>query len=910
MHSTVSTKLLVPETISPLVIRPELMARFDQGLQRRLTLVVAPAGYGKTTSTAMWLHSLHERESAIHGAPAATTRTAWYALDEEDDEASTFFTRFVAVIDAAVPKQLAPLATGLSIQELTRGQLAHLLAEACLKLPEPVVLVLDDYHLITDPEIHATIEFLVRYAWSKLHLVIVTRHDPPLPIPRLRARREVFEIRSTTLRLSEEETTRFVESRLDPPPPAAFITLLHERTEGWITGIQLAVAAAYERDDLSQFALDFQHHGSVHVMDYLFDELLDRASEEIKEFLLKTSLLARFNVDLAAFVLQTEAAACRCIIEQLRRQNLFVVALDTEQTWVRYHRQFQAMLASRAQIMFGVGFASRIRLAAASWLTEHGWIDEALAQYLADQAWEAAADLVTANCHRLQNREEWHLLWHRIAQLPEETVARRPALRLAQAWILQVQNRNRAIPGLVEQAAAALSADATGDESAHQLWAEIYALSGSWIFPDTPVAQRLENLQIALDRLPAPDYAWIRGFIYIQIAYLRVGLGQRDLAQQELMREIHVHAVGAKSYLVRLYHALTMLTYLDGSLAELQQVAERYQELASGNSLSMAWAWARYGQAWAYYQSCAMEQAWAALLPIFQRPYDAHLQNVCLALAIVVPVAAELGHEQQAESLLEQIKSVAAARESVAAADEVLSLMAQAELLWGDESAALVWADRFNQRFSQILSEHHSSPGLTIQVLVLAKIVLAAGSSTQIRRAIEPLRAYTQRAQQTGSIVHVIQGMVLLACCCWRTDQTKEALAWLQQSVEIGVAREYRRVFFEQGRDVAPMLYSMPERNDQGSAVARLLRDYLALGIVSPQRPIGADISGEYLTERELEILDLMAEHLSNKEIARRLDISPFTVRNHSCNIFSKLNVATCRQAVTRARSLGLLSTT
>ena len=910
MHSTVSTKLLVPEIASPLVIRPGLMALFDHGLQRRLTLVVAPAGYGKTTSVAMWLQSLRDQESASRREPTATTRMAWYALDEEDDDASTFFTRFVAAIEAAVPNQLAPVATGLTIHELAPGQHAHLLADACLKLSEQVVLVVDDYHLITHPEIHATIEFLIQYAWSKLHLVIVTRHDPPLSIPRLRARREVFEIRSAALRLSEEEATRFIESQLDPPPPAAFITLLQERTEGWITGLQLAVAAAHVHDNLPQFLLDFQRYDSVYILDYLFDEVLDRASDEIKEFLLKTSLLTRFDANLAAFVLQTDAAACQRMIEQLRRQNLFIVVLDTEQSWIRYHRQFQAMLAGRAQIILGVDFTSRIRLAAAAWLVEHGWIDEALAQYLADQAWNAAAELVTADRHRLQNREEWQLLWHRIAQLPEETVARRPALRLAQAWILQVQNRNSAIPGLVEQAAAALPADATGDESAHQLWAEIYALRGSWIFPDTPAVQRLEYLQAALDRLPAPQYAWIRGFIYIQMAYLRVGLGQRNLAHQDLIREIHAHAVGAKSYLVRLYHALATIAYWDGSLAELQQVAKRYQELASGSSLPMAVAWARYARAWAYYQNCAMEQAWAVLLPIFERPYDANLQSVCLALAIMVPAAAELGYERQAESLLEEIRSVAAARESIAAADEITALTAQAELLWGDEQAALVWADRFSQRFSQILSEHQNSPGLTIQVLVQAKIVLAAGSTEQIRNAIELLRAFIQQSQQTGRVVHVIQGMALLACCCWRTGRTQEALAWLQQSVEIGVGRGYRRVFYELGRDVAPMLYAMPERNDQGSAVARLLRDYLALDIVLPHHPTNADVGAEYLTEREIDILSLMAEHLSNKEIARRLDISPFTVRNHSSNIYSKLNVATRRQAVSRARSLGLLTTT
>jgi hypothetical protein len=212
--------------------------------------------------------------------------------------------------------------------------------------------------------------------------------------------------------------------------------------------------AAQDQAHADAFFAEFKRNDSTYAMEYLFDEVLNHAPAPLQTFLIKTALLARFDAELAAFVTQTDVVTARQMIEELRRQNLFVVTLDAEYTWVRYHHQFKAMLINRARLTLHSNTVRSLRNDAAAWLASHGWNDEALTEYFADQAWEKAADLIAADAHRLQNREEWYVLWRRLAQLPDTILTRRPALLLAQAWILQIQNRNGAIPALVEQAAA------------------------------------------------------------------------------------------------------------------------------------------------------------------------------------------------------------------------------------------------------------------------------------------------------------------------------------------------------------------------------------------------------------------------------------------------------------------------
>ena len=596
MYSTVLTKFSVPRPAAELIPRPQVLRLYGQSLRRQLTLVVAPAGYGKTTSTAEWVCSLKGQAGASPVNSRPEIKTAWYALDAEDDDFGVFFTRFVRALEAVMPRALPMMATGIAIQGITPHQYANSLAEACLNLPYEAVLVLDDYHVITKPEIHAVLALLIKHASSRLHLVVTARHDPPLPISRLRAQQQLVEVRADDLRLTDTEAAAFLQLRLLDAPSPELLSILQARTEGWVAGLQLA-AASLNQEQQDEFLAHFRHSDSTYVMDFLIDEVLEHAPADIRIFLLKTALVERFTANLAAVMTELDSVECGQLLARVRYANLFVVPSEGDPTWYRYHHQFRSMLLNRARLVLAGEEIAAIRRTAALWLVSHGWVDEAIAGYVAEGEWDRAAELIEADRHALQNRQQWYLLWRRLSRLPESVIAQRPGLLLARAWILQVDGRYAAMLAVVEQAASLLASEVPCVEviPSQVLWGEICALRSAWFFAEVPLEGRLALLQEALGLLsPAHQYGWARGYAFISLVHVMFGLGERDAAHRRITEEIEAAATDSGQFLVRLYHALATLEYLDGSLSELYQVGLRYLQLAMRHALPMPAAWARF----------------------------------------------------------------------------------------------------------------------------------------------------------------------------------------------------------------------------------------------------------------------------------------------------------------------------
>jgi len=912
MKSTVSTKFNIPKLDARLVARPRLLQLFEQGLDRRLTLVAAPAGYGKTTSVVMWLRSL----------TGEAIEPAWYALDADDNEFTTFFTRFAAALENVVPGSLSSVTTGLDLQAIPHDSYAGMLAEACLQLPHEVVLVLDDYHHISATEIHTVIAHLIQYAADRLHLVLIARHDPPLSIPRLRARQQLAEVRAEDLRLSDAESAALLELSLAAAPSPELVALLQARTEGWAAGLQLA-AVSLNQESPGDFLASIRRNESLHVADFLVDEVLNNAPAEVREFMLKTSLVARFNVDLAAVMTGLNAGTCGQILDHLRRANLFLVTLDGTGTWFRYHHQFRAMLVSRAGLLLPAETNTSIRRAAVDWLVGHEWVDEALAECVAGQEWDSAADLVESDRHSVQNRQDWHLLWRRLELLPESVIAQRPGLLLAKAWILQLHNRNGPLMDLVEQAAALLSAGPTrpGPVPVPVLWGEIKTLRAGPFLPDMPLGRKLALIQEALLLLtPAQQYEWVRGYAFVALVHALLAVGEHETAYRTLMREVGDAGLGSARYLARLHQALANIAFYHGSLAELKQTAVRYLQLSIQSGSATGAAWARFGLGWSRYQSGdPSEDVVAALLPIYEQLQAVHLNTALLALPILVTAAAESGREEVAPRLIDDMIRLALARENIMGADEAAAAGAYAALLRHDRPAAAAWAGEFLSSQAPRMAEHADLSQWAPQVFICAKILLAAGATAQVQQVLQPLSLLAASSRRRGFTVEVLQCAVLLACCYWRTAQPAKALHWMQQAVEIGYGRGFRRVYFEPGAAAAEMLYTLVQRSVCPEAAAGLLADYgvlsgarqAAQALGRPPTSLATHLAAgggiHALSEREEEVLALLAEQLSNKEIAQRLNISAVTVRNHTSSIYAKLEVDSRKRAVARAKALHLL---
>jgi LuxR family maltose regulon positive regulatory protein len=635
----------------------------------------------------------------------------------------------------------------------------------------------------------------------------------------------------------------------------------------------------------------------VYVTDYLFDEVLRHQPDDVKDFLLKTALLTRFTVQLAAQVTQQDNAVCRRTVDQLRQENLFIVALDSQNLWYRFHHQFHAMLADRARAAFSADVTMAIRRDGARWLASHGYVDEALAEYIADKHWDEAADLVEVERQRLHNGEHWNLLGQRISHLPDDVVAHRPALILSQAWILQVNDRMAAIPPLVEQAETLVSTTPlAGVTSRELLQGEILALRGSWIYPKTPVEQRISYLDQALPLLPASEAPWLRGFVYINLADLLVGEGQVDLAYHRVNQEIEATGPGQELYQTRLHHALGTIAIRDGMASDLLQIGLRFRYLATKAAMKNSLGWANLDVGWAHYQRRELGQAIEALLHVFDQPYSVHLEAMILALVALVPVAAELGRDDEASALVEQTSRIALERANIAAVEELAALSAYAALLRHDTQAALAWAERYAQSGFRAIGGQRRDPHVSVRVPAFAKIALAQGFKTLLKEAIKLLEPYTSLYRARGHKGSAAHGAVLLACCYWRAGQTDQALKAMQLAVDLAWPLGLRAAFYEPGAEIASLLYAMIQRGISAEAASSLLAELTAWRdpvpkAVQQDEDRNAGLAIVPLSEREAEILALLAAHLSNKEIAHRLGISPITVRNHTSSIYTKLNV-------------------
>src|SRR5215203_1928432 len=429
----VTTKVRVPRTRTELVPRPRLREALAPYEQRRLTLVSAPAGFGKTTLLSEWLE-----DRSGDGLPIA-----WLSLEEADNDLARFLAYLVSALRSALGEGIGEgVLASLRLPEFppVEAVVGVLINELADVRHEEVTIVLDDYHVIYSGPVHEATSFLLEHLPGNAHLVISGRADPPLPLAKLRARDQVTEIRAAELRFTIEEATAFLKGVMGLTLSAADVATLEAITEGWVAALQLAALSMRDREDVSGFVETFSGSNR-HVLDFLAEEVLERQPEGMREFLLKTSVLERMSAPLCDAL--TGRNDGQQMLERLERENLFVIALDDERRWYRYHHLFADFLRSRLQR----GQPERMRelhRRAAEWYEQNGWTSEAVRHALAAQEHDRAADLVEQVARKMWNRGEVMTLLGWLEALPEEVMRRRPPLLLqysaALLWVGQLDD--------------------------------------------------------------------------------------------------------------------------------------------------------------------------------------------------------------------------------------------------------------------------------------------------------------------------------------------------------------------------------------------------------------------------------------------------------------------------------------
>jgi LuxR family maltose regulon positive regulatory protein len=925
----VETKFFVPHARDSAVVRPRLDAPFTS--RRRLTLVSAPAGFGKTTLVGSWL--------ATH-APATATRTAWLSLDGGDREPETFWTYVLTALDRAAPGAGSAGLLALGAGQPVESALASVVNELSV-LPDDLVLVLDDYHLADGPLVQPGMAFLLDRLPPQVQLVIITRADPALPLARLRARGELAEVRVADLRFTDDEISSFLAGATGLSLGRDDVAALGHRTEGWIASLQLAAISLRDREDPSGFIAGFAGDDR-YVVDYLVEEVLSHEPDEVRDFLLHTSVLDRLTGPLCDAVTRERDGRTRGgagggeMLESLERRNVFVVPLDDQRRWYRYHHLFADVLLARL-MQEDPDVIPELHRRAGEWYAEAGDHEASVRHALAAGDGARAADLVELALPDLRRERRESLLRGWAKQLPDDVVGDRPVLAVGLVGGLMASNdfgdverRLQEVERMLTRPAADLVVlDARELErvpAAIETYRSGLALVGGDLHVAISHAHDAMRMAPADDDLTGAAAAALAGLASWAMGDIEAAHGAYTTCVEGLIRADHVADVlGCSLALADMELALGRLRDAEATLRHALDLAGRRPDGDPGSAgrrplrgtadmvvgLSRC-AWHRDDlEGAAELLGRADELGESLGLP--QNPYRWRVALARLRVA---------DHDYPgALELLDEAERVFVGDFSPPV-HPIHATRARVLLAAGDVAAAGDWVRRHRLGADDDLSYLREYEHLTLARVLLAQHQ-AAGGNELLDRAAGLLERLRDAAEAGGRLGTLIEIEVLRAVACSRAGDEEAALAALGHAVDLAEPDGWVRYFVDAGPALSPLLQALSDRRDGSPVVARLLAANRA-GTVAPplpvgpagHQPVGPSVARpvtaslpDPLSDRELEVLRLLASDLDGPGIARQLVVSLNTVRSHTKHIYTKLDVNSRRSAVSRGHQLGLFST-
>jgi LuxR family maltose regulon positive regulatory protein len=903
------TKLYIPKLRHSLVVRPRLIERLSRGAESKLTLISAPAGFGKTTVLAEWLAAV----------PAGGPSAAWLSLDPGDAGPASFWTYVIAALQTVVPEVGA---AALSLLQASRpppieAVLAPLLNELSA-VSNDIVLVLDDYHVVDAPDVQGGMAFLLEHLPPHLHVVIASRADPALPLARLRAGGELVEIRAADLRFTPDEAADYLNEAMGLDLGASDVAALEARTEGWIAALQLAALSMQGRDDISGFIEGFAGDDR-YIVDYLVEEVLQRQPEQVRSFLLQTSILDRLSGPLCDAV--TGQGGGKALLEALDRGNLFLVPLDDRRRWYRYHHLFADVL--RARLLDGQpDRVSDLHRRASAWYEQAGEPSEAIRHALTAEDFERAADLVELAIPAMRQARQEATARRWLEALPDELIRVRPVLSVGYAGALLVSGQFEGVEARLRDAERWLDttaearegseAPSTGmvvvdQEEFRRLPGAIAIYRAAQALALGDVAGTVTHARRALDLVAEDDHlgrgaaAGFLGLTYWTSGQLEAAHRSWADAMASLQTAGHVSdAIGCTI-------ALADIEIAQGRLHEAMSTYERGLQLATeqGAPALRGAADMHVGMSELFRERNDLEAAAEHLLTsrelgdengLPQNPYRSRV------------TAARI---RQAEGDLDGAFELLTEAERLYVGDfspnvrPIAALKARVWIAQGKLSEARAWAQKHGLSATDDLSYVQE-----FQHISLAAVLLAQGIHDGADHTIGEAADLTERllgaAEDGGRHGSAIEILVVLALARHARGDRAGAMASLDRAVALAEPEGYIRVFIDEGPRMAALLKLAAKQPNAPSYVRRLLAALAtAEGAAAVAQPLI-----EPLSERELEVLRLLGTDLGGPEIARELAVSLSTVRTHTQNIYAKLGVNSRRAAIRRAAELDLLTRT
>jgi LuxR family maltose regulon positive regulatory protein len=878
-----STKHHIPSLRAGHVPRPHLVGILNQSSQARLVLISAPAGYGKSTLVCEWLQQ-------------SRLPVGWLSLDTNDNDFKRLVAYLVAALQAVLPGFGYLVLSLLESPQPVPGQaILTTLVNELDQRGEPVALILDDYHHITDRSIHEAIAFLIENLPTFVHLFILTRSDPPIPLARLRAQNQLVEIRADDLRFTIGETTAFLNHTMGLSLTPELVDALDRRTEGWITGLQLA-AISLQGIDMGQrgdfiTAFTGSHHYTV---DYLVEEVLNRQPDMLRDFLLRTSILERMSGALCDAL--TGRLDGQVTLERLDQGDLFIVPLDAQRQWYRYHNLLADVLHTRLQ-QSRPELLPELHKRAAQWYQENGYPEQAISHAVAAGDIEAAAELVESNAISLLMRGELVTLLNWIEPI-EEAAGDRPWLSTYKAWALTLTGQLDMAEAWLERAEDAMARP--GQKKDDNLRGHIAAIRAYIAEARGEADLTICYAEQALQLLPESDQA-VRSVVTFTLgtAYRLIG-DQRQATRTLQSARSASHLAGNRYLELGTMFTLADLIFDQGQLHQAFDIYQQTLKLATtpgGQELPAA-GMVYFGLGLIQYEwndlEAALENTHLAIDLCRQWGHFVNLAGSLVLLSRLELAAGALDDAQHAIQQAEELNrehALALRAESWVKAFRVRLWLAQ-----GNLGAAARWVEECGISMADDFSYLREA-----EYFSLGYVFLASGKYDQV---LELTRWLQNAAESTGRVGSLIETFVLRALAHQATGDLHQALDSLERALTIAQPEGYIRVFVNQGKPMAELLRRAGTQGLEPHFVARLLPE---IDQIFSGPPAEAQPLIEPLTKRELEVLQLLAAGLSNAEIADQFVITVGTVKAHTASIYQKLNVNRRSQAVARARELKIL---
>jgi LuxR family maltose regulon positive regulatory protein len=902
-----ATKLYVPPPQPKVVFRPRLIERLNEGMHRRLTLVCAPAGFGKSTLLGEWVAALPR--------PAA-----WLSLDEGDSEPARFLTYLVAAMrTVAVDIGEGVLGVLESSQPPTEPILMALLNEIDA-IEDDFVLVLDDYHVIDAGAIDDALAFVLEHLPPRMHLIIATREDPRLPLARLRARGQLTELRAADLRFTVSEAAEFLNQVMGLSLSVDEVGALETRTEGWIAGLQMAALSMRGRADAAGFIESFTGSHRF-VLDYLVEEVLQRQPERVRTFLLETSILDGLSGPLCDAVTGREKSNAR--LDALERSNFFVVPLDDERQWYRYHHLFAEVLQAHLMQEQPARIPNLHRLAS-EWYEHAGLPADAIRHALAAEDFERAADLIELAVPEMRRSRQEVTLRGWMEALPDELVRRRPVLGLHYAGTLLQSGQLDGVEARLQDAEQWLDAsERAGVPSAEMVIVdeeEFRSLPGSIAMYRAGQAMALGDVsgtvtyaRRVLD-LAAEDDHLLRGAAAALLGLAYWTNGDLEAAHRSYTDGMaHLQNAGHVSDAVGGSIALADIRIAQGRLREAMRTYEHALQLAAeqGAPAMRGTADMHVGMSELHRERNDLNAATQHLLTSKEQgehtgfPQNRYRWRVAMARI------------QEAKRDLDGALDLLKEAEHLYVSDfypdvrPVAALKARVLVAQGRLEEALDWARERDLSANDDLGYLREFEHITLARALLARFENDREDRTMLE-ATGLLERLLKAAEEGGRTGRVIEILALQALAHEAQGEKHSALVPLKRALTLAEPEGYVRVFVDEGRPMSQLLSEavvhgiMPDYTDRLLSVCEA-EEQKCEDKPHPPPALPAQSVTEPLSRRELEVLRLIAQGLSNREIGERLFLAIITVKGHNRNIFRKLQVRRRTEAVARARELGLL---